>query len=252
MSAVCKHPAFSVEGTAAVAQTWNGTTYPSSNWNDSQSWIGGLPTNDGTANVVFALTESISDANVTANWSINSLRFSGTQTRPQSLSIAGPATLTIQGGFTQTGTAAFNPFAILRVNLVLPAMQIWSVATEVTVSGQISGAGGLSKSGGGILHFASGSTYAGGTIVNAGILTVSDDSSLGALTGSLQLNGGTVLFASEPATYPQGATLGRNVLLGDNGGKISTVKNLSIPGSISGTGPLIISQDAPGNGLAIT
>ena len=63
---------------------------------------------------------------------------------------------------------------------------------DATLSGALSGDGAIAKSGSGTLTLAAANTHTGGTLVNAGTLTLGHASALGATTGSLTLNGGTL------------------------------------------------------------
>src|SRR5262249_58159188 len=59
-----------------------------------------------------------------------------------------------------------------------------------TLSGVLSGAGGIAKDGAGTLLLSGNNSYAGGTFLNAGILKVTADSNLGAAASALTFNGG--------------------------------------------------------------
>ena len=122
-----------------------------------------------------------------------------------------------------------------------------------TVSGIISGAGALTKAGSGLLTVSGNNTYSGDTAVNAGTLfggtdsgsndsfgsgaiTVSsgatlqiNDSSDGALTNALTLNGGTLYATSGSGSYYDGnITLGAHSTLRSDG-------TLYVDGVISGS-----------------
>lgn len=103
----------------------------------------------------------------------------------------------------------------------------------ITVSGVISGAGTLVKAAAGTISLTGNNTYTGGTIVNAGILGITSDASLGAAGSTVTLNGGTLL----DLTGFSFATSDRNLVVAVN----STVRTdgfLNWNGSLSGTGLL--------------
>ena len=75
-----------------------------------------------------------------------------------------------------------------------------------SLSGVVSGAGGLTKSGAGTLTLSGANTYSGGTILNAGTLSISSDTNLGA--GSLQLNNGATLLTNGSFSFTHGFVLG--------------------------------------------
>ena len=101
----------------------------------------------------------------------------------------------------------------------------------------LGGSGGLIKRGSGTLTLVDGvgvSTYTGGTTIEAGILAVSSDGNLGASTGALTLNGGTLQFSTS-----FDLSTGRTITLLANGGTIDTNSfNTTIAQSISGDGKL--------------
>lgn len=68
-------------------------------------------------------------------------------------------------------------------------------ATNVEISGVISGAGDLVKQGAGTLTLSGANTYSGGTAINAGVLTTNNVSALG--TGTVTVNGGALTLASD-------------------------------------------------------
>jgi len=64
---------------------------------------------------------------------------------------------------------------------------------EIEVGGAISGTGGITKNGDGILTLSSANTYDGATIINGGSLTVTVDHALGNTTGGTTVNVGSTL-----------------------------------------------------------
>ena len=66
-------------------------------------------------------------------------------------------------------------------------------ATTLVLSGAVSGTSGIVKNNLGALQLSgTGSTYSGGTTLNAGVLQVNNPASLGAATSALLINGGTL------------------------------------------------------------
>ena len=84
--------------------------------------------------------------------------------------------------------------------------------TELTLSGTIGGLGTLAKTGAGTLILGGTNSYAGGTFLGAGVLAVSSDANLGAATGPIALDGGTLRL---DASFDPAAS--RAIVLGDAG-----------------------------------
>jgi len=97
-----------------------------------------------------------------------------------------------------------------------------------TYAGIISGSGGISQIGTGTTILTGANTYGGGTTISAGALSVSADNNLGAASGGLTFNGGTLQTTSA-------FTSGRNVTLTGNG-TFQTDADLALTGVISGSG----------------
>ncbi|MFM0088887.1 autotransporter outer membrane beta-barrel domain-containing protein [Paraburkholderia sediminicola] len=96
--------------------------------------------------------------------------------------------------------------------------------------GVISGTGGVTMSGG-EQTLSGANTYSGGTLLNGGILSIASDSNLGASTGALAFNGGTL----ENTASTQSS---RAVTLDAGGGTFQTDADLTLTGPITGTGAL--------------
>jgi len=94
------------------------------------------------------------------------------------LDLAGSAA--VIGPLAGAGNVTLGTGGLLNVNSI----------TSSTFSGIISGAGSLIKSGGAILTLTGTNTYSGGTIVDAGVLKITNASAVG--TGPLTLAGGSL------------------------------------------------------------
>ncbi|MEI9916923.1 MAG: autotransporter domain-containing protein [Methylovirgula sp.] len=101
-----------------------------------------------------------------------------------------------------------------------------------TLSGVLSGNGGLAKVGAGTLILTGANSYGGGTDLNAGTIQVGADANLGAATGQLVFDGGTLQYAN-------GFSSARSITLNAGGGTIDTNGNNSmLSGAIDGAGGL--------------
>ncbi len=146
------------------------------------------------------------------------------------VTINGTATLGLDDSGVDMTAATRDLTMNCPVQLVVPS--IWSVATNrtATFNGKISGYPGLTLTGGGTVKLEAANTYSGDTTVTAGTLVANDNSALG--SGLLVLNGGNL---SNTAS----CTLGNDVNLSSNAiVTVGTSQNLTLKGSIGGTGAL--------------
>jgi autotransporter-associated beta strand protein len=95
--------------------------------------------------------------------------------------------LTLNGGRVINGT--------LDGSIVLTADSIFEVAINdaYDINGAISGAYGLTVTGGGTLTFNGNNSYTGFTIISAGTLRITNDDALGASSGSTIIANGATL-----------------------------------------------------------
>ncbi|MFE0017758.1 autotransporter domain-containing protein [Mesorhizobium sp. NPDC059054] len=102
--------------------------------------------------------------------------FKGLQFVDSGYRLEGSGSLAIDGSDSADGNAEIRVLAGTTAN----------IATTIT------GIGGLTKTQGGTLVLEGSNSYQGGTTINGGTLSVSADASLGAATGALSFNGGTL------------------------------------------------------------
>ncbi|MEJ0050232.1 MAG: autotransporter domain-containing protein [Methylovirgula sp.] len=163
----------------------------------------------------------------------------------------GTATYNLNGGVLQAGgangivgTGSFNlgggtiqvigSALVTSVNATLTSgvSTIDTNGLGATFSGILSGNGGLAKVGAGTLVLTGTNSYAGGTDLNAGIIQVGADANLGAATGQLIFDGGTLQYAN-------GFSSARSITLNTGGGIIDTnANNATLSGAIGGAGGL--------------
>ena len=137
--------------------------------------------------------------------------------------------LTFNGG-TLEATAGFSSSRAIALNTSGGTFQ--ADTGTLSLSGIISGLGGLTKTGAGTLVLSGVNTYSGGTTISGGILSVSADDNLGTSTGALTFNGGTLETTA-------GFSSSRAITLNTSGGTFQAdTGTLSLSGIISGLGGL--------------
>jgi fibronectin-binding autotransporter adhesin len=135
--------------------------------------------------------------------------------------------LTLDGG-TLRNTAAFTSPRVVTLNT---NGGTFDTQANLTLSGAIGGAGALTKLSSGLLTLTGSNTYAGGTSINGGTVSVASDANLGNASGPLAFNAGTL---QNTASF----TSARATALNTGGGTFQTTGNLTLTGAISGAGAL--------------
>ncbi|TAJ87610.1 autotransporter-associated beta strand repeat-containing protein [Reyranella sp.] len=128
----------------------------------------------------------------------NSTTFAGNISGGGGLTKTGSGTLILTGTNDYTGGTTVSAGTLqgnttsLRGDIENNAAVVFDQATSGTFAGAMSGTGSLTKTGGGTLILSGTNTYGGGTTVNGGALSISQDTNLGAAGGALTLAGGTL------------------------------------------------------------
>ncbi|TXL69295.1 hypothetical protein FHP25_39540, partial [Vineibacter terrae] len=158
-----------------------------------------------------------------------------------SLTKAGAGTLILTGDNTYAGGTTITAGRLqlgdggttgsIVGDVVDDGILAFNRSDTVTFAGLISGSGSVEQNGAGTTVLAAANTYGGGTVLNAGTLSVAADTNLGGAGGSLTFNGGTLLNTAAFATA-------RNVTLNAGGGTFQTDADLTVGGTIGGAGGL--------------
>ena len=124
--------------------------------------------------------------------------------------------------------------------------------TTLTLTGPIVGPGQLNKSDGGTLVLTGTNAYSGGTLLGGGVLQVSNDANLGAASGALDFEGGTLqLGANVDPSATRAITLGAAGGFIDTNGFASTIaQTISGEGALTklGAGTLTLTADTSYDG----
>jgi outer membrane autotransporter protein len=258
---------------AGLIQGGGGTAIKNGNGNDTLilqtgSQIIGMADGGGGTNVV-QLQGSGTASNAFVNYQTLTMQgddwtWAGTGTFSSALVQSGTLNLTgTLGTTTATVVATVNSGATLQANASNLPLSVtdnglvrFQQDSDGAYSGLISGAGAVEKTGAGTLTLApsasGGNTYSGGTTITQGILSVTSDNALGASTGALTFNGGTLQFGS---SFDLGA--GRTVSITANNGTVDTqgfnstiAQNVTGAGSLTKLGSGTLTLNGAGNSYA--
>ncbi|HEY0333300.1 MAG TPA: autotransporter-associated beta strand repeat-containing protein, partial [Stenotrophomonas sp.] len=149
----------------------------------------------------------------------------------------GAGVLRMDGGILNT----IASFASARAGELAAGGGTFQVTTGTTLgwSGAISGTGGLTKTDAGTLDLSAANSYAGGTAINGGAIRIASDANLGASTGGLSFDSGTLVTTA-------GMTIGRAVTINAGGARFDTATAdpavdtqwLHLSGTLGGSGGL--------------
>lgn len=224
----------------AQTATWiggsNGNVFnTAANWNPAS-----VP-NGGSADLVFNTTTNTNVGFNSLPVSVNSLTFTSAATNQFSLNGNG-GILTVGAGGLTTASGSGGVYANFGINFGLGTSQTWSTASNVTVQGNVSGAGMLTKTGAGYLALGGSNSYSGGTTVTAGALYLgSTNSGTGTISVGSAGTLGTVyndVTLSNSITLASGATLGGSL----NGGG----SELKLTGNVTLADPTAVVNVASG------
>ena len=155
-------------------------------------------------------------------------------------------TLTLSGTNTYTGGTTITAGTLQLGNGTTTGSILGDVVNNATLAfnrsnayqfdGVISGSGVVQQNGVGTTTLTAVNSYGGGTTINAGKLSIAADANLGASTGALTFNGGTLQFTNSSALTLSNT---RAVTLQSGGGGFEvTDGNVIINQAIGGSGAL--------------
>ncbi|MBK9329489.1 MAG: autotransporter-associated beta strand repeat-containing protein [Sphingobacteriales bacterium] len=232
-----------VTGNSSTNLYWGGTT-----GTYSGTWTTGTPW--GTTTSSGATTAWPGSGSYNANFNAAA---SGIATVPTSISVA-PNNVILNAAATFNTAAATNGTLSGPVNLNSNTLTTAPVtSTTLTLSGVISGAGGITQDGAGTTTLSVANTYTGTTTISQGTLSAStivvsgSASNLGNASSAVVLGGastaGTLSYAGAAATYTRGFTVNAG-----GGGITNTTANLLTigTGGITNGGTLTLANTGSG------
>ncbi len=172
-------------------------------------------------------------------------------TYAETVSLADGKTLEITGPNTP-GTVNINALTTaVGTNVIIEGTSTLTIgdANSQTIAGTISGSGSLTKTGAGTVTLSNANTYSGATLVNQGVLSISNSTALGT-TGAgttvnqandarLDLSGG--ITVAEPLTFS-----------GVSAGLVTTLRNVSGTNTLTGLATVPATIRIQSNGGSLT
>jgi autotransporter-associated beta strand protein len=146
-------------------------------WSINGNWLEGVAPSSAEQNVVLVFPAGAANTmnvNDIPNLTVQSLTISGSLT--QSYTLGGNNPITLTGPITDSSTVAGGvlPFNNIMFGITLAATQTITVSSAagpgLQISGVISGSGGVTKAGAGLLDLSGANTYTGTTTVSQGTL----------------------------------------------------------------------------------
>ncbi len=126
--------------------------------------------------------------------------------------------------------------------------------TNFSVLGSVDGSGALTKIGGGTLTLGGFNSYSGGTRLNAGTVSISQDANLGASSGQVVFNGGTLRTTADLTSSRAVSLEGNGSIETANGSTFLLQSGISGAGTLnkSGNGRLVLTaSNAYGGGTNV-
>jgi autotransporter-associated beta strand protein len=262
--------------------TWSetGTNWTTSDGAANGSWLDGdTPTFAGTAGTVTvndsAGTIAVGGMNFETNGyvlqgdAIQLTNASSTFTVDSGLGAAIASGLTGTGGLDKAGTGTLvltgtdsyaggtdiaagtlqlgdgGTSGTIAGNVVDDGTLLFDRSDSLTFGGSISGSGSVVQQGTGTLTLTGTNGYSGGTTITGGTLAISSDGNLGASTGTVTLDGGTLQTTADIDSA-------RNVVLGSSGTFDTDGNASTISGTMSGSGNLTVASSTGSGTLTLT
>ena len=183
---------------SAKAQVaWNGASGVDSNWTTDANWIGGLrPPTSNVSNVQLGGAGASFAPVVDTPWTLNRLTIAD----PASYSLTG-SQLTFSGSAARLDTSGAAHSIANDINL--GASIALTNASNLNLTGAVSGAGSITKSGAGTLEMTGAPLNGGGIAINAGTLQIGTGAPL-AVSGNFGgdiVNNGTLAINNDAAGF---------------------------------------------------
>lgn len=192
---------------------------------------GTLTLADVTNEIDIGIVLSNQAANQATGWNGQALTKAGAGTLILSAENTYSGGSTVSAGTLQIGNGGTT--GSVQGAIINNAALVFNRSNTITSNNTISGTGHLVQAGSGTLILAGTNTYSGGTMIDAGTLSVRADHNLGAASGGITFNGGQLAVTD---TFDSARALAFNTNATIN---VATGQTFGVSGQISGAGSLL-------------
>jgi len=124
---------------------------------------------------------------------------------------------------------------------------VFNRSDDITYAGVISGSGSLTQAGIGQLTLTGENTYAGGTVISAGLLQIGNGGTTGSITGDITDDGELIFNRSDDITYSSVISGAGSVTKGGAGSLTFTGANTYLGGTTVAEGTLLVENSLTGD-----
>jgi uncharacterized repeat protein (TIGR01451 family) len=224
----------------ATTATWTGAV--NNQWTNGGNWVGlgGTPLVGGEDLIFPGGAANLSNTNgYAAATTFNSIKLTGS-----GYTLAGNQITLGAGNLADSSVAGANTISLAMAFAATRTVTVSDAGTTLLLSGVISGAGGLTKAGSGVLAMSAVNTYTGATAINAGTIEVRSNAALGgAGTGTTVATGATLQINGAGLAIAEPLTLNGTGVA--NGGALRNLaNNNTVSGAITLASAARINSDA--------